>query len=202
MMRNLDVKNLEVENPPVTPATRTRVEPDPVDANLEVWARELPGLDLETEGIVERIYKLERHIDVTMRETLEAFDLSYGEYKLVMHLRYGGPPYGGKPGKLAKWLGLSTGAMTNRLDNMERRGLIRRLDDPDDRRGVIIELTDEGKDLWDRAVGAQAEKESIIASALDERERRQLNDLLRRLMNAFAEHHGPLKHKADAATPE
>ena len=78
-MRYLDVKNLEVENPPVTSATRPRVEPDAVDAKLEVWARELPDLDLETEGIVERIYKLERHIDVTMRETLEAFDLSYGE---------------------------------------------------------------------------------------------------------------------------
>ena len=61
-----------------------------------------PDLDLETEGIVERIDKLERHIDSTMRDTLEAFDLSYGEYKLVMHLRYGGPPYRGKPGKLAK----------------------------------------------------------------------------------------------------
>ncbi len=69
--------------------------------------------------------------------------------------------------------------MTNRLDNMERRGLIRRLDDPDDRRGVIVELTDEGKKLWEQAVGAQAEKESIVASALDEREKRQLNDLLR-----------------------
>jgi DNA-binding MarR family transcriptional regulator len=202
MMRNLDVKNLEVENSPVTPAARTRVEPDPVDANLEVWARELPDLDLEIEGIVERIDKLERYLEATMRETLEAFDLSTGEYKLAMHLRYGGPPYTGKPGKLAKWLGLSTGAMTNRLDNMERRGLIRRLDDPDDRRGVIIELTNEGKDLWDRAVGAQAEKEAIIASAIDERERRQLNDLLRRLMNAFAEHHGPLKHKSEPPSTE
>ena len=70
------------------------------------------------------------------------------------------------------------------------------------RRGVIIELTEEGKDLWDRAVGAQAEKESIIASAIDERERRQLNDLLRRLMHAFAEHHGPLKHKTDSQAGE
>ena len=200
-MRNLDVKKLEVENPSVA-RTPTATEPDQVDASLEVWARELPHLDLETEGIVERIYKLERHIDATMRETLDDFELSYGEYKLVMHLRYGGPPYRGKPGKLAKWLGLSTGAMTNRLDNMERRGLIRRLDDPDDRRGVIIELTDEGKDLWDRAVGAQAEKEAIIASAIDERERRQLNDLLRRLMHAFAEHHGPLKHKSEPAGTE
>ena len=117
------------------------------------------------QGIVERIDKLERYIDATMRETLDSFELSTGEYKLVMHLRYGGPPYRGKPGKLAKWLGLSTGAMTNRLDNMERRGLIRRLDDPDDRRGVIVELTDEGKALWDTAVGAQAEKESIVATA-------------------------------------
>jgi DNA-binding MarR family transcriptional regulator len=85
---------------------------------------------------------------------------------------------------------------------MERRGLIRRLDDPDDRRGVIVELTDEGKELWDRAVGAQAEKESIVASALDEREQRQLNDLLRRLMHTFAEHHGPLKHKGTSQAAE
>ena len=82
--------------------------------------------------------------------------------------------------------------MTNRLDNMERRGLLRRLDDPDDRRGVFVELTDEGKKVWDEAVGAQAEKESIVATALDDAEKQQLNDLLRRLMNAFEEYHGPL----------
>ncbi len=196
-MGNLDVKNLEVENPPVAQTT-SRTEPDEVDAILEVWARELPSLDLDTEGIVERIHFIERYVERARRETLDDFELTLGEYKLAMHLRYGGPPYRGKPGKLAKRLGLSTGAMTNRLDNMERRGLIRRLDDPDDRRGVIVELTDAGRELWDRAVDAQAEKESIIASALDERERRQLNDLLRRLMNAFAEHHGPLKHKNES----
>ena len=196
-MGNLDVKNLEVENPPVAQTT-SRTEPDEVDAILEVWARELPSLDLDTEGIVERIHFIERYVERAMRETLDDFELTLGEYKLAMHLRYGGPPYTGKPGKLAKRLGLSTGAMTNRLDNMERRGLIRRLDDPDDRRGVIVELTDAGRELWDRAVDAQAEKESIIASALDERERRQLNDLLRRLMNAFDEHHGPLKQKSES----
>jgi DNA-binding MarR family transcriptional regulator len=200
-MKNLDVKKLEVENPTVA-RTPTATEPDLVDANLEVWARELPDLDLETEGIIERIYKLERHVDASMRDTLDAFDLSYGEYKLMMHLRYVGPPYRGKPGKLAKHLGLSTGAMTNRLDNMERRRLVRRLDDPEDRRGVIVELTEEGKALWDEAVGAQAEKESIVASALDEAEKRHLNELLRRLMNTFEKHHGPLKHKGHEQTLE
>lgn len=195
MNKNLDVKNLEVEDSSVAHATRSRAEPDQVDANLEVWGRELPDLDLETEGIVERIHFLERHIDALMRETLDEFDLTYGEYKLGMNLRYVGPPYRGKPGKLAKRLGLSTGAMTNRLDNMERRGLIRRLDDPDDRRGVIVELTAEGKKLWDTFVGVQAEKEAIVKTALDARERSRLNDYLRVLMNAFEAERGPLWHK-------
>ena len=69
---------------------------------------------------------------------------------------------------------------------------MRRLDDPDDRRGVIVELTEEGKQLWDAAVGAQAEKESLVDSALGEREKRELNELLRRLMHAFEDVHGPV----------
>jgi DNA-binding MarR family transcriptional regulator len=178
--------------------TRSPAEPDAVDATLEVWARELPFLDLETEGIVERIHKLERYIERTMRETLNTYDLNHGEWRLIAHLRYTGPPYRGKPGKLADHLGLSSGAMTNRLDNLERRGLVRRVDDPDDRRGVFVELTDAGNTLWDEAVGVQAEKEAIVDAALDAREKQQLNDLLRRLMNAFRAEHGPLYGKPEA----
>ena len=170
--------------------TRSTAKPDAVDVNLEIWSRELPGLDLETEGIVERIHKLERLVDRAMQETLDAFDMSHGEWKVLAHLRRAGPPYRGKPGKLAKRLDLSSGAMTNRLDNMEARGLIRRLDDPADRRGVIVELTDAGRQLWDTSVAAQAEKESLVDSVLGEREKRQLNDLLRRLMHAFEDVHG------------
>ncbi len=172
--------------------TRPTTKPDAVDANLEIWARELPELDLETEGIVERIHRLERFVDRAMQETLDAFDVSHGEWKVLANLRRAGPPYRGKPGKLAKRLDLSSGAMTNRLDNMEARGLIRRLDDPDDRRGVIVELTDAGRQLWDTTVAAQADKESLVDSVLGEREKRQLNELLRRLMHAFEDVHGPV----------
>ncbi|HEY7381451.1 MAG TPA: MarR family winged helix-turn-helix transcriptional regulator [Gaiella sp.] len=192
----VDVKNLQVENPSV--AQRARAKRDAVDAQLEVWGRELPDLDLETEGIVERIGRLDYYIKRLLGETLEQFDLTHGEWRLMGHLRYAGQPYHGKPGKLAEHLGLSSGAMTNRLDNMERRGLLRRLDDPDDRRGVIVELTEEGHRVWESSVGVQAQKEALVATALDERERRQLNDLLRKLMNAFREEHGPLPHKPHA----
>jgi DNA-binding MarR family transcriptional regulator len=198
MTKRLDVKNLQVENPDVT-KRRPPAEPDSVDPDLDVWARELPFLDLETEGIVDRIHRLDKYLEKTMHETLDAFELSYGEYKLMVHLRYGGPPYRSRPGKLADRLGLSSGAMTNRLDNLERRGLIRRVDDPDDRRGVFVEMTDKGKKLWEDAVGVQAEREALVDAALNADEKRTLNDLLRRLMNVFQANHGPLHRKDEAA---
>ncbi len=170
-------------------------EPDWVDTQLEVWGRELPTLDLETEGIVERIDRLQRYLDRTTTETLEAHGLNVGEWRTLGHLRYAGPPYHSKPGRLAEGFGLSSGAMTARLDGLERRGLVRRLDDPDDRRGVVVELTEEGHRLWEDSVEAQAQKETLVASALDADEKRQLNDLLRRLMHAFREHHGPPRKK-------
>ena len=172
---------------------RRPTEPDSIDPQLEIWGRELPSLDLETEGIVERIWKLEHHLARSLRDTLEAHDLSQGEWRLMGHLRYAGPPYRGKPGKLAEHLGLSSGAMTNRLDNMEERDLLRRLDDPDDRRGVFVELTEKGQRVWEESVGAQAQKESLVASALNAAEKRELNELLRRLMNAFDSFHGPVR---------
>jgi DNA-binding MarR family transcriptional regulator len=80
--------------------------------------------------------------------------------------------------------------MTNRLDQLEQAGLVRRLPDPGDRRGVLVEPTDKGRALWEGAIGVQARKESLLTEALNERERRQLNTLLRRVMLAFEEREG------------
>ena len=75
--------------------------------------------------------------------------------------------------------------MTNRIDRMEVAGLIRRVPDPDDRRGVQLEITPKGRQLWEDAVGVQAQKEQLVASALTAREKEQLNTLLRRLVLSF-----------------
>jgi DNA-binding MarR family transcriptional regulator len=100
-------------------------------------------------------------------------------------LRSAGEPYRRSAGALASVLDLSSGAMTNRLDRMESAGLVRRLPDPDDRRGVKVELTDKGMRLWHESVGVQAQKEALLASALTAKEKEQLNGLLRRLVLAF-----------------
>jgi DNA-binding MarR family transcriptional regulator len=158
-------------------------ERDHIDRFLE--ENELPAVDLEVEGIVDRINGLRRRFHRMLDETLADFGLTDGEWKALNHLWLAGPPYRRSVGKLAKWAELSSGAMTNRLDRLEEAGLVRRVPDPDDRRGVLVELTGPGKKAWKESVKAQAEKESLVAAALDADEKRELNALLRRLMLEF-----------------
>ena len=104
---------------------------------------------------------------------------------MLSSLRWAGAPYRRSAGELARIAELSSGAMTNRLDRLEQAGYVRRLPDPSDRRGVLVELTAEGRRLWEKAIGTQAEKEALLASALNKAELQQLNDLLRRVMLEF-----------------
>jgi DNA-binding MarR family transcriptional regulator len=165
-------------------ATKTE-QRDHVDRFLETIHLVLPDLDLEVEGIVDRIAGLSRRIHRSMDETLAEFGLDMAEHKALSALAQAGEPYRSTPGKLAKRMDLSSGAMTNRLDRLEQAGLIRRLPDADDRRGVVVELTEEGRRLYQKAVGVQAKKEALVTAALNGREKKQLNSLLRRLMLEF-----------------
>ena len=158
---------------------------DDLDDRLLVWAREIPTLDPLTEGIVERIHILAHRLNESQSETLAEFDLDRRAFNLVMRLRSYGPPYRRSAGMLAADLQLSSGAMTNRLDQLEKGGLVKRLPDPDDRRGVLVELTPKGRRVHQEAIGIQAEREALLAEALSQREKEQLNDLLRRVMLAL-----------------
>ena len=161
-------------------------ERDHIDKFIEEIKDELPPeLDLGVEGAVERIMGLSRRLNKMMEETLAERDLTWGEFKLLGMLIHKGPPYRASPGKLAEFLELSSGAMTNRLDRLEQAGLVQRLPDPDDRRSVVVELTDHGRKTYRRAVGAQAKKEALVTAALNEREKVQLNALLRLMMLEF-----------------
>lgn len=162
--------------PPTSP------DRDHVDRFLDQIHLVVPELDLEVEGIVDRIGGIARRLHRTMDETLAEVGLDTAEHKALSVLAQAGPPFRSTPGRLARRMELSSGAMTNRLDRLEEAGLVRRLPDPGDRRGVLVELTEHGHDVYRSAVGAQAQKERLIASALTPKQRTQLNGLLRRLM--------------------
>ena len=186
--------------------TKPRVAPeapdalDALDDRLVIWAREIPDLDPLTEGIVERIHHLAHNFDESLAETLEVTKLDRRAFRLLEKLRSVGPPYRRSAGMLASDLRLSSGAMTNRLDRLETAGLIRRLPDPTDRRGTLVEPTEAGHAAWNETVGTQARREHMFAAVLTEPERDELHRLLRRLMRAFPDHKHS-HHQPDAAEP-
>jgi DNA-binding MarR family transcriptional regulator len=165
------------------------MEQDHVDRFLEKL-KELPGLDLEVEGIVDRVNGINRRVKRELDATLAEFGISQGEWHVLGRLRLGGHPAPRSPSELASELELSSGAMTSRLDKLEEAGLVRRRPDPKDRRGVQLELTDKGRELYESSVSAQARKEVMIAGALTKAEQRQLNALLRKIMLGLEKREG------------
>ena len=175
---------------------------DELDSKLETWAREVPNLEPVTEGIVERIQILAKAFDRSLDETLAETGLDRRSFHVLAKLRKVGPPYRRSAGHLASEMRLSSGAMTNRIDRMEEAGLVRRLPDPHDRRGTLVEPTPEGHAIWDRSVGTQASREAKMAAVLDEADRVTLHRLLRALMRAFPGDARRHDTTGDTAEPE
>jgi DNA-binding MarR family transcriptional regulator len=160
------------------------MDPDDIDRRVEDWAKELPELDPMVESIVERIQKITKHLDRLVSETAAEAGLAPGEFKVLLWLRGHGPPYRMSPTHLADRCGCSSGAMTNRLDNLEKAGLVLRTPDPGDRRGLLVELSSKGQEVLIRLLRIQAQKERILLSALGDEEKAALEPLLRTLYGA------------------
>jgi len=176
---------------------KKKAERDHVDRWLEgAWIQDIPNIDLDVEAMVDRINGLARRFKRNLKATLAEHGLSYEEWDVLGALRRAGPPFRRSAGELAEISELSSGAMTNRLDRLEKARLVKRLPDPNDRRGVLVELTKAGERAWLDSAGAAAAGEALIGSALNEREKEQLNSLLRRLMLEFEHREGKSSKKA------
>jgi DNA-binding MarR family transcriptional regulator len=159
------------------------VEPhDSVDEHVAHWLTEIPDLDPVTEGVVTRMQVLVKHLRRTKQAALSKHNLQDFEYDTLHTLVGRGVPYQAHPSELATAMRMSPAAVTGRLDALERRGYIRRLPPPGDRRKVIVELTAAGHAAWREAMADQGDEEDRIIAALSRSEQEQLADLLRRMV--------------------
>lgn len=156
---------------------------DDVDDWAEGAARRWDGVDPVVEAVVTRIFRIGRYVDRTLAESSRRFGLNSSEYHVLAVLSESGPR---SPGALGERLLVSSGVMTNRLDRLESLGLVSRKPNPNDRRGVLVELTDEGGKTLDRLIADQISKELTLVSQLDEAELTRLNDLLRKMMRPLS----------------
>ncbi|MET9312248.1 MarR family transcriptional regulator [Kribbella sp. NPDC003505] len=155
---------------------------DFVDAHVDLWAGQLDDLDRDVEGITVRLQVLTRYLERRREAVLAAYGLQLWEFKTLHMLRRAGAPYRATPGQLARQLGMSAAALTNRLDALERRGYVERAHDRDDRRKVVATLTPAGNELWQRGIGDIQRVEEELVHHLSEADRSRLDGLLRRLV--------------------
>jgi DNA-binding MarR family transcriptional regulator len=155
---------------------------DQVDKLLDQWARERPELDCSSLSVVVRVQFLAKLCQQGAERALARLDLRLWEYDVLSALRRQGPPFQLPATALARASMLSSGAMTNRIDRLEARGLVVRGPEPSDRRGVNVRLTDRGRQLTDEAIEARLTAADAQLAALSGTERRAASAALRKVL--------------------
>jgi DNA-binding MarR family transcriptional regulator len=156
---------------------------DRADIALEQWARERPDLPALPMAVFGRLSDAaERVMRDHTNPLFAAAGLQPGEFDVLATLRRSGKPYMLSPTRLYEAAMISSGGMTNRLDRLERAGLVERRADPGDRRAKLIVLTDAGKRVIDETIGSHVANEERLLSVLTPAEQERLNALLRKLI--------------------
>ena len=159
---------------------------DRIHRMLEQWKHERPGLDASPMGILGRLMILSRLLDRGVEQILQPYDLSIPEFDMLAVLRRCGPPFRQSVGELRAHSLLSSGAMTNRVDRLEQKGLVQREPNPEDRRGVLVVLTKKGRVLIDQVVPERLKEGHGRVSVLSKKDRQQLEALLTRFLAALS----------------
>lgn len=142
------------------------------------WARERPDVDVRPQGVIGRLHRLGAYLTEELCVVYRKYGLGEGDFDVLAALRRAGAPFERAPGELAEHTMVTTGAMTKRVDRLERAGLVSRRTSESDGRGRVVALTPQGREVIDRAFSEHMANERRLLAALTEDEAAQLESLL------------------------
>ncbi|EDL70237.1 MarR family winged helix-turn-helix transcriptional regulator [Vibrio campbellii] len=158
---------------------------DAIDRVVSQWAKEKPELDTEPMAIMGRLMRIAKHMENHVAELHKRYDLKMGEFDVLATLRRSGKPYRLTPSELISSMMLTSGAMTNRLDKLEKKGLIAREHSKEDRRSVTVELTTKGFELIDSLIEQHLQAQHELMGSLSSAEKGQVNQALKLLLPQY-----------------
>jgi DNA-binding MarR family transcriptional regulator len=158
---------------------------DEVDRIVAAWERERPDLDFAPLQVLSRVGRLSRHLERARRTAFTASDLELWEFDVLSALRRAGAPYQLSPKALLQQTLVSSGTMTNRIDRLVEREFVERRTDPNDGRGILVVMTERGRDRVDSAISLLLEAESELLAGLSAADRERLSGLLRKMSLDF-----------------
>ena len=165
--------------------TRRMPASDEVDRIVDAWTRERPDLDFSPLQVLSRVARLAKHLERARRTAFAASDLELWEFDVLSALRREGAPYQLSPKALLQQTLVSSGTMTNRIDRLVARGLVERRTDPNDGRGILVVMTEGGRERVDAAIRTLLGAESDLLDRLPKADQERLSGLLRKLSLDF-----------------
>jgi DNA-binding MarR family transcriptional regulator len=157
-------------------------EHDHVDVVLAEWQKQGVRLDSSPVAVVARIGRAGALLDRGLNTNFARFGLTRTDWDVLASLRRVGAPYRRSPTELYRALMRTSGGMTHLVDRLEREGLVERVADPDDRRGLLVGLTRKGRALVRRVGPSHLETERRLLATLTPQEQRDFARLLRKLL--------------------
>lgn len=164
---------------------RNKPQQDAVDTILAQWKRERPDLDCSPMGPIGRLKRCAALLEQRLESAFTEFELSTWEFDMLATLRRAGAPHILTPTELFSTLMVTSGTMTHRLKRLESRGFIVRQVNTEDARSMLVQLTDEGLALIDRAVEKHVENERQMLSALSAEKLFELDNRLADLLRSL-----------------
>jgi DNA-binding MarR family transcriptional regulator len=158
---------------------------DSIEIFISQWKKERPDLDPWPVGILGRTQRISAHLQSRAAKWLAPLGLTWESFSLLVALRRSGPPYALRPTDIYRESLLSSGAITNRIDQVEKKGWVRRHDSPTDRRGVIVRLTPAGRALADRAIEIHFRELAAQFGRMGKKDRQALLDGLGKLLHSL-----------------
>ncbi|WP_189884774.1 MarR family transcriptional regulator [Streptomyces xantholiticus] len=160
---------------------------DHVDLVLRQWGAQRPDLDVSPMAVIGRLSRAGRLIGTELARTFAEHGLDRASFDVLATLRRSGPAHRLSPAGLMRSAMVTSGAITQRLDRLEARGLVTRTPSESDRRVVHVELTEEGRSLVDRTLPDHLATENRVLAALTDAERRTLAGTLRGLLESLGD---------------
>ncbi|MCK8080865.1 MULTISPECIES: MarR family winged helix-turn-helix transcriptional regulator [Vibrio] len=158
---------------------------DAIDRVVEQWAKEKPELETEPMAMMGRIMRIAKYMETQVADLHKKYDMKLGEFDVLATLRRSGKPYRLTPSELIGSMMLTSGAMTNRLDKLEAKGLISREHSKEDRRSVSVQLTKDGLVLIDEMMTEHVEMQKKLVKSLSASQKKNTNQLLKTWLSAY-----------------
>lgn len=166
-------------------AKRPGHKPDSIAVLIEEWSQQRPDLDPWPLEILGRIQRLSTHLSRIAEQRLQTIGLTWETFSLIVTLRRAGAPYALRPTDIYKKSLLTSGTITNRIDNVVRMGLAVREPAAHDRRSVVIKLTPAGVKSADQAIAMHLSAMADALSVLTPSQRKETANLLSTLLLSF-----------------